>query len=305
MSIFLLGTGGGNFPNRPMIGFDRKPMKTHLPPVATDAAFWDGTYSHEHEEIFATFLCTRPKDEDCARITTGYNFAILYEVYTDDLQRRKLASQAGEAHHPIHDDMFKDFAEFFVAYMYIHFYPTYTQMPYMLSTPYTGPINKDYFIKHVKPRIEWLGLDLSQKENSYINPEDAYRATNRIDREGRYLCSIDTAPLYVTTPRSWRMSTLIFNAAKYNSCIFKFQVVVTNELRIVSEYGLSAGTTPDPRMLDDSGVLGMRLPLEWWLGDLAYIGIRRYERIDHALDVAAHPLLLLLQNDCPTQAQRK
>jgi hypothetical protein len=113
---------------------------------ATDAAFWDGTYTHEHEKKtcnVSPLASPRPKDEDCARITTGYKFAILYEVYTDDLQHRKLASQAGETHHPIHDDMFKDFADFFVACMYIHFYPTYTQMPYMLSTPYTlGPLTR-------------------------------------------------------------------------------------------------------------------------------------------------------------------
>jgi hypothetical protein len=236
-------------------------VRSCLPEVARQAQFFDGNFSPLHEEIFISYLCAHAKS-DSARVATGFKMEIVYVTYCDELERRRTAG----ALPLINKDAFLDFAHFFIALMYIHFYPTHEQMPFMLSTPYTGAITDTYFLEHVKPMIWELGLEID-----YTDASDAYRDSNKIDPDGLFTCSVDTAPIYVNTPRSWRISSMIYNGGKYCNCVYKFQIVATNEMRIHSEYGLSLGTTPDPKILKNSGVLRHRRPRERWIGDLAYI----------------------------------
>ena len=265
-TITNVGTANGLYPDRPRLGWDRMTpnVRCCLPEFAREPQFYNGNFTSVHEEIFMSYLCTHAKI-DGARVATGFKMEIIYTTYCDELQRRRNIG----ASPLVHKDLFLDFAHFFVALMYIHFYPTHEQMVFMLSTPYTGAITDTYFLDHVKPMIWELGLRIE-----YTDASDAYRESNKIDLNGSFTCSVDTAPIYVNTPRSWRMSTLIYNAGKYCNCVYKFQIVATNEMRIHSEYGLSLGTSADSKMLMNSGVLLGRRAGERWIGDLAYIGFK-------------------------------
>jgi hypothetical protein len=79
-------------------------------------------------------------------------------------------------------------------------------------------------------------------EINECHPEDLYLAENVIDNDPRTVGSIDAAPVRTRKPLSWRTSALLVNGKYANDAVFKFQIVVTNMMRIAYEFGLEVSS---------------------------------------------------------------
>jgi hypothetical protein len=225
------------------------------------ADFWDGEYTALHERIFRNYLCACPTKGPVSEI--GFDFQVIYDIYCK--YRRVLKKEDRDEMHA--------FAKTYIAYMYIHLYPTHEQIGRVLWTPLLGCISASFYRRHVKPRIISLGNVIHETVW-----EDLYHPDNVIDGDPTVTGSIDGTPIYVWKPQSVRISSMLVNPKYGNKAVVKFQVLVTNMFRIADVWGLDIGVDHDSKMCHASGVINRRRYrrlniLERWMGDSAYKGL--------------------------------
>jgi hypothetical protein len=173
-----------------------------------------------------------------------------------------------------HDELYA-FAKTYVGYLYIHLYSTHDQIGRVLWTPLLGCISESesFYRRHIKPRIISLGNAIHETVWDGL-----YLDENTIDGNPIATGPIDGSPVYVWKPGSARISSMLVNPKYGNKAVLKFQVLVTNMLRIADVWGLDIGVDHDPKMCHASDVLlkhrfRLRGILERWIGDSAYQGL--------------------------------
>jgi hypothetical protein len=102
----------------------------------------------------------------------------------------------------------------------------------------SGAKSPGYFNDHCRPMIFALAGEINE-----CHPEDLYMPENVIDDDPRTVGSIDAAPVRAHKPLSWRTSALLVNGKYDNNAVYKFQIVVTNMMRIAYEFGLEVSLT--------------------------------------------------------------
>ena len=165
---------------------------------------------------------------------------------------------------PDHKEM-RAFTFTYLAYVFLHLYPTYAAMGRILWTPFLGCISEKTFRRKIKTRILALGDDIHETVW-----DDLYHEDNVIDNNACLTGSVDGAPVFVWKPSSVRVASMLV-APKYgNKACLKFQILVTNMFRIADAHGLEIGVDHDKKMCVNSGILRRRHPIERWFGDSAY-----------------------------------
>jgi hypothetical protein len=248
---------------RPSLGWNFKTVTVHeiLP-----ATFWDGTFTVLHEKIFRKYLCASPSIGP--QPDTGYGFSVLYRVFID---HRNVINPSIWVPNSVMDNL-KWFCYMYIVYMFIHLYPCYKQMGRMLWTPLLGTCGESTFLRHCKPLLLRLGAPM---QLAYTKWKDLYHKLNRKgDYKSTFTGQIDTFPVRVWQPRNYRVSRMLFNP-KYQGCVFKVQLLVTNMMRIAHAFSLCLGTLNDNVIFDRSRISLLRKAWEWWNCDSAYYGCER------------------------------
>ena len=218
---------------------------------------FDGTYTEEKDAFFCNYLCSVPKRG--AVYETGFEMQVLYDIFCRWIH---LLLDDG-------DRCLVSFAYLYIAFLFMHLYPTYHTMERILMTPLLGSISEGVFRRHVRPRILKLGLHIKETVRG-----DLYLDANIIDGDASNTASIDGSPIILWKPQSIRIASMLV-APKYGKkAVVKFQIVVTNMFRIADEWGLDIGVDHDTNMCHKSGVLLWKQQWEKWFADLGYEGLR-------------------------------
>ena len=199
---------------------------------------------------------------------TGFHGATLeymWRKYQRFLPRRKYKRHLTEMY-------------FYLAFVYIHMYPTLEQAPRTLWTRWTlnaeRGVTRSTLERHIIPLIFVVATAFVQPGCGEVHWEDRLRWDNHLVYFPTNVTSaIDTAPICVSQPGTKKMSRLLFQP-KYGCCVYKMQIVINFLGHIVGYSGLHLGVEPDNKIWRRSVD---SMPTKDWelvLGD----GIHRGER---------------------------
>jgi hypothetical protein len=218
--------------------------------------------------------CARP-DEPQAQAKmvqhdTGYQVDTLdelWEHYEDALPR-----------HLYPDDPQLAETYFYMAFVYIHYYPTNAQCPRVLWSPQLEVkgrgITTDQLKSYVLPTIVALALAMGDKSRAYqcIRWEDRLRHDNHTALLPALVTgAVDTGPVYVCQPKRSKCSRHLFQP-KYHAPVYKFQLIISFLGHIVGYTGLHDGVEPDSQIWQQTASMHPMEPGELILADGIYIG---------------------------------
>ena len=218
--------------------------------------------------------CARP-DEQRAQAKmvqhdTGYQCDTLDELwdnYNDALPR-----------HLYPDDPQLAEVYFYLAFVYIHLYPTNAQAPRVLWSPQLQlrgrGILVDQLKSYVLPTVVALAIAMRDKARPYqcIRWEDRLRHDNHTALLPAVVTgAVDTGPVFVCNPKRSKMSRLL-HQPKYHACVYKFQLVCSFLGHIISYSGLHDGVEPDSNIWQQTSQDHKMEPGELLLADGIYIG---------------------------------
>ena len=218
--------------------------------------------------------CARP-DEPLAQSKmvqhdTGYQVDTLDELwdnYNDALPR-----------HLYPDDPQLAEVYFYLAFVYIHLYPTNAQCPRVLWSPQLEAkgrgILRTQLQLYVLPTIASLALAMKDKNRPYqcIRWGDRLRFDNHTSLLPAIITgAVDTGPVLVCQPKRSKVSRHLFQP-KYHAPVYKFQLIVSFLGHIVGYSGLHDGVEPDCNIWDQTRAIHPMEPGEMMLADGIYLG---------------------------------
>lgn len=161
-------------------------------------------------------------------------------------------------------------AYFYIALIYLAYYPTKEQMPRILTTAITGPISYSTFRRHVLPLLMHLAAGLQQC--GFIDWERRLQPTNHHPNFQHYVTTmVDCFPMTVQEPTNKDMARLLYQP-KYGACCLKGEVVATLTGEIVAFSFPHLGIRGDSRVWQEQTKHHhLLLPNEICIGDGAYI----------------------------------